>query len=115
MIDRKQLEARVAAALTGVVNPRTGTDVISAGTVTRVEIGAEGEVSLEFALHGDDPGTLVRESRRSVQQVEGVKSVRVEVKGAMPAPQTTPKPSPAPTPRELPHLGKVIAVSSGKG
>ena len=117
MPDPKQLEARVAAALTGVTNPRTGTDVISAGTVTHVGVSLEGEVHLEFSLRAEDPGSLVRESRRAVQDVDGVSSVRVDVKGT-PAPSpATPlaKPSPAPTPKELPHLGKVIAVSSGKG
>jgi ATP-binding protein involved in chromosome partitioning len=118
MADRKQLQARVAAALTGVINPRTGTDLISAGTVTRVDFTDAGEVLLEFALGADDPGTLVREARRAVQAVDGVSSVRVDVKGtpaASPPAGHMPKPSPAPTPRELPHLGKVIAVSSGKG
>lgn len=114
MAEGKQLEALVAAALTGVLNPRTGKDVISSGTVTRVDLHAGGEVTLEFALNAEDPGTLVREARRAVQQVQGVTSVRVDVKGT-PAPSPTPKASPAPTAKELPHLGKVIAVSSGKG
>jgi ATP-binding protein involved in chromosome partitioning len=114
MVDRKQLEARVAAALTGVTNTRAGTDVISAGTITSIAISDDAEVLLEFSLGPDDAGTLVREARRAVQQVEGIRSVRVEVKG-MPAPQTTPKTVPPPTPRELPHLGRVVAVSSGKG
>jgi ATP-binding protein involved in chromosome partitioning len=43
-----------------------------------------------------------------------VTAVKVAVTSA--APQgATPKPVPAPQPRELPHLGRVIAVSSGKG
>lgn len=113
----QQLKARVAAALTGVINPRLGKDVISAGMVTDVAISDGGDVHIVFALGADDPGTLVREARRAVQQVEGVTSVKVDVKAgkAEAGPGTTPKPSPAPTPRELPHLGRVIAVSSGKG
>jgi ATP-binding protein involved in chromosome partitioning len=109
-----QIQARVAAALTNVTNPRTGTDIISAGTVSSVAISDEGDVHLTFNLGADDPGTLVRDARRAVQEVEGVRGVRVEVKGAVPAPPT-PKPSAPPTPKELPHLGRVIAVSSGKG
>lgn len=115
MQDTQQLRARVSAALTGVINPRTGTDLISAGTLTSVDVTGSGEVHLVFALAADDPGTLVREARRAAQQVEGVVSVRVEVQGAKTAPQTTPKTVPPPTPKELPNLGRVIAVSSGKG
>jgi ATP-binding protein involved in chromosome partitioning len=115
MQDAQQLRARVGAALTGVVNPRTGTDVISSGTVSKVDIGESGEVHLVFALTADDPGTLVRDTRRALQGIEGVASVRVEVQGAPSAPQTTPKTVPPPTPKEMPNLGSVIAVSSGKG
>ena len=117
MEERKQIQARVAAALTGVTNPRTGTDLISAGTVTSVDVRDGGEVLIEFSLGADDPGTLVREARRAVQQVDGVTGVRVDVRGTPAAspPAHLAKPSPAPTPKELPHLGRVIAVSSGKG
>ena len=117
MADQQQLKARIAAALTGVVNPRVGKDVISAGMVTEVAVTDGGDVRVAFALGSEDPGTLVREARRAVQQVEGVTSVKVDVvAAAAAAPQgTTPKTVPPPTPRELPHLGRVIAVSSGKG
>ena len=114
----QQLQARVAAALTSIVNPRVGRDVISAGMVQDVAVSPEGDVRITFALAADDPGTLVRDARRAVQQVEGVTSVRVDVVGSKNAAAggaTTPKPTPAPTARELPHLGRVIAVSSGKG
>jgi ATP-binding protein involved in chromosome partitioning len=114
MSDVQQLKARVAAALTGVVNPRAGKDLISAGTVTDVAVDADGSVRLAVALAADDPGNLAREARRAVQQVEGVTSVKIDVTSA-PAQRTTAKPVPAPAPRELPHLGRVIAVSSGKG
>ena len=114
MSDVQQLKARVAAALTGVVNPRAGKDLISAGTVTDVTVDADGSVRLAVALAADDPGNLAREARRAVQQVEGVTSVKIDVSSA-PAQRTTAKPVPAAAPRELPHLGRVIAVSSGKG
>jgi ATP-binding protein involved in chromosome partitioning len=112
----QQLKARIAAALTGIVNPRVGRDVISAGMVSDVAISPGGEVTIGFVLGADDPGTLVRDARRAVQAVDGVTAVKVEVKaGPAAGPATTPKNVPAPTPRELPNLGKVIAVSSGKG
>ena len=110
----RDLQARIAAALTGVVNPRVGTDVISAGMVTDIAVDAERNVRLSFALGGDDPASLVRESRLAVQAVEGVASVRIDVRPAAPAP-TTPKSVAPPAPRELPNLGRVIAISSGKG
>jgi ATP-binding protein involved in chromosome partitioning len=113
MADR-DLQARIAAALTGVVNPRVGTDVISAGMVTDIAVDAERNVRITFALAGDDPASLVRESRRAVQALEGVASVKIDVRPAAPA-STTPKPVPPPAPRERPNLGRVIAISSGKG
>jgi len=113
----QQLQARIAAALTGVVNPRLGRDVISAGMVKDVAVSPDGEVHIAFALGADDPGTLVRDARRAVQAVDGVASVKVDVVPAGPpaGASPTPKATPPPTPRELPHLGRVIAVSSGKG
>jgi len=113
----QQLQARIAAALTGVVNPRLGRDVISAGMVKDVAVSPDGEVHIAFALGADDPGTLVRDARRAVQAVDGVASVKVDVVPAGPpaGASQTPKATPPPTPRELPHLGRVIAVSSGKG
>jgi ATP-binding protein involved in chromosome partitioning len=114
MTDTQQLKARVAAALTGVVNPRTGTDLITAGTVSEVAVDPDGTVRIAVALLAEDPGNLAREARRAVQDVEGVTAVKVAVTSAAPQ-AATPKAVPAPQPRELPHLGRVIAVSSGKG
>ncbi len=112
----QELKARIAAALTGVVNPRAGKDVISAGMVTDVAVDEAGRVQLTFLLGANDPAGLVREARKAVEAVAGVASVKVDVRTPAPAPaERVPKPTPAPTPRELPHLGRVIAVSSGKG
>ncbi len=114
----QEVKARVAAALSGVTNPRVGKDVISAGTVTGIDVEADGLVRIGFALASDDPAALVREVRLAAQAVDGVRAVRVDVRGAPAAPAsrpTTPKTVPPPTARELPNLGRVIAVSSGKG
>src|SRR5206468_1035329 len=79
-----------------------------------------------FLLGRDDPGSLAREVRKVVQGVDGVTAVRVNVtdasrgaEGSAPR-QTAPRPGPGgvpppPTPVELPHLGTVLAISSGKG
>ena len=118
------LEAQVRSALRAVMNPRLGEDVVASGMVEDVTVGGDGEVKIAFTLGREDPATLVREVRLAAQAVPGVRSVKMQVTGgggagggggAQQQPATTPKPVPAPTARELPHLGKVIAVSSGKG
>jgi ATP-binding protein involved in chromosome partitioning len=110
------LQASVTAALKAVVNPRVGRDVVAAGMVKDVAVTPDGKVTIAFALGREDPASLVRAARLAAQAVPGVAGVRMEIAGAV-APQsdTTPKPVPAPTARELPNLGKVIAISSGKG
>ena len=120
------VQARVAHALSQLKNPRSGSDILSAGMVKDLAVAEDGTVTFTFLLGRDDPGSLAREVRKAVQGVEGVTGVRVNVadassSGAGPAPrQTAPRPGPGavpppPTPVELPHLGTVLAISSGKG
>jgi ATP-binding protein involved in chromosome partitioning len=117
------LEARIAGALTNVRNLRVDNDVISAGMVQDLNVGDDGRVSFTFVLGRDDPATLVREARSAVREVEGVSDVKVKVmEPAGPAgaeqshaqaqPGAVPPP---PQPVELPQLGHILAVSSGKG
>jgi ATP-binding protein involved in chromosome partitioning len=117
------LDARVAGALTNVRSARLGTDVISGGLVRDLAIGEDGTVSLTFVLSRDDPASLVREARQALREVEGVTDVRINVveppgaAGSAPPPSAAPgsgQPPPPPAP-ESGELGKVIAVSSGKG
>ena len=121
----KKLQALVAGALTNVRNARVDNDVISAGMVQDLTIHDDGRVSLTFALSRDDDASIVREARRAVREVEGVSDVHIDVvepagaQSAPPgtratAPGATPVPPPA-QPVELPNLGIVLAVSSGKG
>lgn len=110
-----ELKARLAAALTSVVNPRVGKDVISAGMVTSIEVEDGGAVRIAFVLDSQDPASLVRETRKAAQEVEGVTSVKVDVRTPAPAAQPTPKVVPPPTPKAFPNLGRVVAISSGKG
>ncbi len=92
--------------------------------VKDLAIDDTGAVSFTFLLGRDDPGSLARDVRKAVQAVPGVTAVRVNVTDASaPAGQTaqraprtdTGNVPPPPTPVELPHLGRVLAVSSGKG
>ena len=123
------VQARVAAALTGVLNPRVGKDVISAGTVADIHVHDDGKVHLTVLLRQEDPATLPREIRAALQGVEGVTGVKLDIRDpaageaprhAPPQPGMAPaapvaKPRPAPESRQLPHLGRIVAVSSGKG
>ena len=113
---KDDLKARVAAALERVVNPRVGQDVVTAGMVKDIVVDAGGKVQIAFELGREDPASLVREARLAAQAVQGVTGVKMQIiGGAQQQAQTTPKAVPPPAARELPHLGKVIAISSGKG
>jgi ATP-binding protein involved in chromosome partitioning len=115
------LLARVAGALTNVRTRRAGTDIISAGMVQNLTVGADGVVAFTFALTRDDPAALVREARQAVRELDGVTAVRIDVvepAGGAPArPSGAPGAGhpPAPEPAPAGALGKIIAVSSGKG
>jgi ATP-binding protein involved in chromosome partitioning len=117
------LEARVAGALTNVRSARLGTDVISGGMVRELTVGDDGRVSFTFVLSREDPASLVREARQAVREVEGVSEVRINVAepagsaNAAPARPAAPGSGqpPKPSAPEAGDLGKVIAVSSGKG
>lgn len=120
------IEARIAGALTNVRNPRVENDVISAGMIHDLSIAEDGQVSFTFVLGRDDPASLVREARAAVRAVEGVQAVKINVvepagaaaaSGAPPGAQPAAAPSGGSPmqPADPGHLGKVIAVSSGKG
>jgi ATP-binding protein involved in chromosome partitioning len=128
------LTGRVTAALAAIRNPRLENDLVSAGMVRDLSVTGDGRVSFTFLLSRDDPATLVREARAAVRAVDGVnpQDLRINVvdpggtasashappQGAPPAGQTHGQagmvPAP-PQPVDLPHLGCIIAVSSGKG
>jgi ATP-binding protein involved in chromosome partitioning len=129
------MQARIAQALQGVVNPRTREDVIRSGMIRDVAVSVEGRVRFTILLDAQDPASLVREVRQATERVDGVQDVRVDVKDpsqstAAPPPPPQPKSRalpvmgqepkakavpPAPTPVAYPNLGRIIAISSGKG
>jgi len=123
------LIAQVTEALRAVVNPRRGTDIIAAEMVKDVAVDQGGGVSFTFLLSREDPGSLAREARKAAQAVPGITAVRVNivdptVDGRRPAnagaaggagAAARPGVPPPPTPQELPGLGRVLAISSGKG
>ena len=122
----RDLQLRVEQALGGITNPRQGRDIVGAGMVRDLAVDEHGAVSFTFVLTREDPGSLARQARKAVEAVPGVTGVKVNVvdasQGGGPRPtaprpaagQPPPPPAP-PTPDELPNLGKVLAISSGKG
>ena len=132
------LQARIAHALSGVRNARLNTDVYSADMVRDIATTLDGRVRLTLLLAPEDDAALVRDVRQTVERLAGVSDVRVDVKdagagaSAPPARPAAPPPGralpvmnaappagaprvPAPTPVAYPNLGRIIAVSSGKG
>ena len=135
------LTQRIDRALRSIVNPRTGADVVSADMVRDVATTTDGKVRLTLLLDARDDATLVRTVRQAVEGVEGVAEVRVDPKDPAefaPRPRVAPSSRPArpaggsralpvmdaapaparpsvPAPVIYPNLGRVIAVSSGKG
>jgi ATP-binding protein involved in chromosome partitioning len=131
------LHERIARALSQVHNPRTGADVLSAEMVRDVATTTGGRVRLTLLLAAADSPALAREVRRAVERVDGVTEVRVDVRdpaelkpsgppagralpvidaraGAQRGPASAGM-RPAPEPKPYPHLGHVVAISSGKG
>lgn len=129
------LQGRIAKALSQIRNPRTGQDVLSSDKVRDIATTTSGKVRVSLMFEAGDDPTLARTIRQALEKVEGVTEASVNVveaagRGLAPAdrspqpatrnplPVMTPpaqaRPS-APTPVPFPELGKIIAVSSGKG
>ena len=117
------LEAQVVAALAAVRNPRLDNDLLSAGMIRDLAVTDDGTVSFTFLLAPEDPATLVRQARAAVQGVEGVRRDGVRITVTNPAgparathgpPSASAPPQPS-APAEQANLGRVLAISSGKG
>src|ERR671913_611168 len=91
-----------------------------------LHVTEDGRVTFTFLLAPEDPATLVRSARSAVGSVEGVRKDEIKINVTNPAgparathgpPQTgaAGQVPPAPQPVEQPNLGKIIAISSGKG
>ena len=123
----ESLESRVLAALARIQNPRLENDLLSAGMIRDLSVGEDGRVSFTFLLSKNDPATLVREARTAIKALDGVRTdaVKITVTDPAGAPRTTHAPPgaqpqstgavPPPTPAPMSQLGRVLAVSSGKG
>ena len=128
------LQARIDRALATVINRRTGADLLAGDQVRDIATTTEGRVRVRLYLSPTDDPTIAREARQAVEAIDGVKDVRVEVEAPPELPTAaappaapkrqplpvmsepaTPKPVAAPTPSSVPALGRIIAISSGKG
>jgi len=134
------LQARLAEALAPIANPRTGASLYQTQQVRDIATTTDGKVRVTLLLSAQDDPTLARQVRQALEKVAGVTDVRVDVKDATapaagdlykpPAAAGAPKsralpvmgeaaPAPrapsVPAPVTYPQLGKIIAVSSGKG
>jgi ATP-binding protein involved in chromosome partitioning len=129
------LNDRVSDALSHIRHPRTGRDVLASEAVRDIATTTSGKVRLTLVLApGDDP-TLARTIRQTLEHVDGVTEARVDVVDAKDAeprrqqsgagralpvmeqqrPASAQARVPAPTPVAYPNLGRIIAISSGKG
>ncbi|HEY0929363.1 MAG TPA: Mrp/NBP35 family ATP-binding protein [Gemmatimonas sp.] len=145
------LMERITDALSAIRNPRTGADVMAAEQVRDIATTVDGKVRFTLLLAPEDDATLVRDVRQAVEQIDGVRDVRVDVRdpsqkseptparrapASAPAPESQPMHQPTaakralpvmeaapapkapprvPDPVQYPNLGRIIAVSSGKG
>ncbi len=120
----ESLEARVTSALAHVRNPRLDADLLSAGMIRDLSVTDDGKVAFTFLLSREDPANLVREARAALAAIEGVRKEDVKISVVDPSgparathapPGASPVAPPPPVPPEQPNLGRIVAVSSGKG
>lgn len=131
-MSNEELKRVVREALSGVVHPHTGEDIVAGGLVRDLQVGEDGRVKFSFLLRSQDPGDLVKNARTAVEVLPGVESVRVNVQlpqagashdgeGSKVSDQGSgglrpgSVPAPTPNPGLLSNVDHVIAVSSGKG
>ena len=109
------IQAQVQGALGAITQPRHVRDLV---------VDAQGGVAFTFVLTTADLASLARRARKAVEGVPGVTSVKMNVvdspdgadrPSGHPAARPVPAPPPPPTADEMPALGKVLAISSGKG
>jgi ATP-binding protein involved in chromosome partitioning len=114
------------ATLARIKHPVTGRDLVASGHVQNLEVDDSGAARFQFLLQPDDPGDLLKDARVAVEALDGVTAVKINVQlpqmaagaasgGGGGGLKPGSVPAPTPQPGLLRQVGRVIAVSSGKG
>jgi len=123
-VSAQTIKTDVERALGGITNPRHGRDIVAAGMVKDIAVDSAGVVTFTFVLTNEDPGSLARQARKAVESIAGVSGVKMNVvdsadgsgqSAVRPSGRPAAAPPAPPTANEMPALGKVLAISSGKG
>ena len=120
-MSRNGMEEAVTRALGRVVNPATGEDVVAGGQVAGVAVDHQGRARFSFSLRKGDPGVLVRQARAAAAAVDGISSVKVDVRlpqtppgGASAPPRGQPRGASAPEPGVRPTRGAAAGSMPGR-
>jgi len=123
----ENLKEKIMEALSSVPSSSGTGSVVAQGQIQNLVVEEDGTARFTFLMSHSDPGSLVKDLRTATERIAGVSSVRVNVQLPQSAPPSpppsagggTPEPGsvPAPTPKPglLSEVGRIIAVSSGKG
>ena len=112
------------AALARIPHPGSGRDLIAGGHVQGLEVDDDGVARFQFLLRPEDPGDLVKQARAAIEGLDGITAVKINVQlpqmaaaggGRQGGLKPGSVPAPTPKPGVLSDVGRVIAVSSGKG
>src|SRR5438067_8101584 len=81
-LEEKLLEGRIIAALKTVYDPEIPVDIYELGLIYKIEIDPERKVTIRMTLTAPAcpvAGTLPGEVERKVEEVDGVKSAKVDL------------------------------------
>ena len=67
------------AALAAVKHPGSGRDLVAAGVVQNLEVDDSGSVRFQFQLGAEDSSDLLKEARSTVEGLDGVSDVKINV------------------------------------
>jgi len=122
--ERTRDQGRRRAGAGWITNPRHGRDLGDRWHGERHRRRRGGRGQLHVRAHTRGPRSLARQARKATEGVPGVTGVKIHVVDsadgggqatARPPGRPAAAPPAPPTPDEMPGLGKVLAVSSGKG
>jgi ATP-binding protein involved in chromosome partitioning len=123
----EKLKNEILEVLSTVQSPSGDGNVVARGQIQNLVVDEDGAARFTFFMAQNDPGSLVKDLRTTVEGVAGVASVRVNVQlpqsapppappsGSQGRPQPGSVPAPTPKPGLLSDVRRIVAVSSGKG